>query len=72
MVQAIEKLPNVNLGRCVFYGNRTISSILRRQITNTSNVRISMDEVAGKRVLSFDGIPFRRNDAILNNEALVS
>lgn len=72
MVQAVEKLPNLNLGRCVFYGNRTISSILRRQITNTSNVRLSMDEVAGKRVMSFDGIPFRRNDAILNNEALVS
>ena len=72
MVQAVEKLPNVNLGRCVFYGNLTISSILRRQITNTSNVRLSMDEVAGKRVMSFDGIPFRRNDAILNDEALVS
>lgn len=72
MVQAVEKLPNLNLGRCVFYGNRTISSILRRQITNTSNVRLSMDEVAGKRVMSFDGIPFRRNDAILNDEALVS
>ena len=71
-VTAVAKLPNVNLGRCVFYGNRTISSILRRQITNTSNVRLSMDEVAGKRVMSFDGIPFRRNDAILNNEALVS
>jgi hypothetical protein len=72
MVQAVEKLPNVNLGRCVFYGNRTISSILRRQITNTSNVRLAMDEVAGKRVMSFDGIPFRRNDAILNTEAAVS
>jgi len=72
MVQAVEKLPNVNLGRAVFYGNRTISSILRRQITNTSNVRLSMDEVAGKRVMSFDGIPFRRNDAILNTEATIS
>jgi hypothetical protein len=72
MVQAVEKLPNLNLGRCVFYGNRTISSILRRQITNTSNVRLTMDEVAGKRVMAFDGIPFRRNDAILNDEALVS
>jgi hypothetical protein len=72
MVQAVEKLPNLNLGRCVFYGNRTISSILRRQITNTSNVRLTMDEVAGKRVMAFDGIPFRRNDAILNDEAVVS
>jgi hypothetical protein len=31
-----------------------------------------MDEVAGKRVMSFDGIPFRRNDALLKTEALVS
>jgi len=72
MVQAIEKVPNLGLGRAVFYGNRTISSYLRRQITNTSNVRISMDEVAGKRVLAFDGIPFRRNDAITNAETLIS
>ena len=72
MVQAIEKVPNLGLGRAVFYGNRTISSYLRRQITNTNNVRISMDEVAGKRVLNFDGIPFRRNDAITNAETLIS
>jgi len=72
MVQAVEKVPNLGLGRAVFYGNRTISSFLRRQITNTSNVNLSLDEVAGKRVMSFDGIPFRRNDAILNTEAAVS
>lgn len=72
MVQAIELVPNLSLGRAVFYGNRTISSILRRQITNTTNVRLSMDEVAGKRVMSFDGIPFRRNDAITNAEAAVA
>jgi len=45
---------------------------LRRQITNANNVRIGMDEVAGKRVMTFDGIPFRRNDAITNAEAVVS
>ena len=72
MVQAVEKVPNLGLGRATFYGNRTVSSILRRQITNTSNVRLSMDEIAGKRVMTFDGIPFRRNDAILNTEATVS
>lgn len=72
MVQAIEKVPNLGLGRAVFYGNRTISSYLRRHITNANNVRISMDEVAGKRVLNFDGIPFRRNDAITNAETLIS
>ena len=72
MVQAVEKVPNLGLGRATFYGNRTVSSILRRQITNANNVRIGMDEVAGKRVMTFDGIPFRRNDAITNAEAVVS
>jgi hypothetical protein len=72
MVQAAEKIPNLGLGRPVFYGNRTISSYLRRQITNKSNVQLNMDEVAGERVMTFDGIPFRRNDAILNTEATVS
>ncbi len=72
MVQAIERVPNLGLGRAVFYGNRTISSYLRRQISNTNNVRLSMDEVAGKRVMTFDGIPFRRSDALLNTEATVS
>jgi hypothetical protein len=28
-----------------------------------------MDQVAGKRVLSFDGIPVRRCDAITNTES---
>ena len=72
MVQAAEKIPNLGLGRPVFYGNRTVSSYLRRQITNKSNVQLNMDEVAGERVMTFDGIPFRRNDAILNTEATVS
>jgi hypothetical protein len=72
MVQAVEKVPNLGLGRPVFYGNRTVSSFLRRQITNKSNVQLNMEEVAGSRVMTFDGIPFRRNDAILNTEATIS
>lgn len=72
MVQAAEKVPNLGLGRPVFYANRTVSSFLRRQITNKSNVQLNMEEVAGERVMTFDGIPFRRNDAILNTEATIS
>lgn len=72
MTQAIEKVPNINMGRPVFMCNRTISSFLRRQIKNSNNVQISMDEIAGKQVLSFDGIPVRRVEAILNTEAQVS
>lgn len=72
MVQAIELLPMVGVGRPVFYANKTITSYLRRQITNKSNVHLSLDEVAGKRVLSFDGIPVKKCDAILNAESAIS
>lgn len=71
MVQAIELLPNTRMGRAVFYVNRTIRSYLRRQMMNKSNVWLSMEEVAGKKVLAFDQIPVKRADALLNTEARV-
>ncbi|MBF8177812.1 major capsid protein [Herminiimonas contaminans] len=71
MVQAIELIPNIGLGKPVFYCNRTIRSFLRRQITNKENVHLSMSEVAGKKVVQFDDIPVRKVDAILNTEARV-
>lgn len=71
MVQAIEMLPSMGLGKPVFYCNRTVRSFLRRQITNKSNVWLNMEEVAGKKVMTFDGIPVKRVDAILDTEAHV-
>jgi hypothetical protein len=71
LVQAIELIPNLGMGRPVIYCNRTIKSFLRRQITNKENVNLTLDNVAGKKVLAFDSIPVRRVDAILNTEAEV-
>lgn len=71
IVQGIELLPNTRMGKCVMYVNRTIRSFLRRQIANKTNVWLNMEEVAGKKVLTFDGIPVKRVDAILNTEARV-
>jgi hypothetical protein len=73
MTQAIEMIPSLGMGRPVFYCSRTIRSFLRRQIVNkTVNSTLSMDSVAGKRVISFDGIPVKRCDALAADEALVS
>lgn len=71
IVQGIELLPNTRMGRCVIYVNRTVRSFLRRQIANKSNVWLNMEEVAGRKVMTFDGIPVKRVDAILNTEARV-
>lgn len=72
MTQALELPPSLSAGRPVFYCNRTIRSFLRRQIRNANNVNITMEQVAGNRVVAFDEVPVRRCDAILNTEALVS
>lgn len=73
MAQAIELIPSLSMGRPVFYANRKIKSFLRRQITNKiKNSTLSMDNIAGKHVLSFDGIPVKRVDSLLNTETGVS
>lgn len=73
MVQAIERIPNLGAGRPVFYMPRTIRTMLRRQITNSvKNSTLTMDTVAGKRVLAFDGIPVRRVDALSADESRVA
>ena len=72
MVRALEQVRNLTGGTPVFYCNRTISSMLRRQITNQTNVNLVFDNVGGKHVMSFDGVPVRRVDALLNTEAQVA
>ena len=72
MAQAIELLPNASKGRPAFYMNRTLRSTLRRQIANTTNVNLTMDQVGGKHVMSFDGIPVRRCDSLTSTEATIS
>jgi hypothetical protein len=71
MIQAQELIPNMGMGRAAFYCSRTIRSFLRRQILNKSNVNLTFDDVAGKKILAFDGVPVRKTDALLETEAVV-
>lgn len=72
MTQALELVPSINLGRAVFYCNRNIRSILRRQIANkVVGSTLNMDEVAGRKVVTFDGVPVHICDALLSTEAQV-
>lgn len=73
MTQAIERVPNLSMGRPAFYVPRTIRSFLRRQIANkVASSSLTMEQVAGKHVTMFDGVPVRRCDALAGNEALVA
>lgn len=72
MTQAIELVPNLGMGRPVFYMPRKLRSFLRRQITNkVAASTLTMEDVAGKKVVAFDGVPCRRTDALLLTEARV-
>lgn len=72
MTQALELVPNIGMGRPAFYMPRKLRSILRRQIANkVAAATLTMEEVAGKKVVAFDGVPCRRTDALLLTEARV-
>ncbi|MDR2800872.1 MAG: hypothetical protein LBB52_06360 [Desulfovibrio sp.] len=71
LIMASERLPDENLGRPVFYMNRAARTKLRLARLNKENVRLTFDNVEGKKVMAFDGIPVKRCDAIVNTETQV-
>ena len=71
LVKAVAKVPSLSGARFALYCNRTVETYLRLQQMNSRNVQLSLNEVGGRKVLSFDGIPFRRVDALEFTEAQV-
>lgn len=73
MFQAVDKIPNMSAGRPAFYMSRNTMSYLRRQLANkTINSTLSVENVGGKRVNMWQGIPLKRCDALAADEALVA
>lgn len=74
LIQATEKIQSTERAdtRLVFYAPRLITGFLRRQMVSQKNTFLSWDEIGGKKVTSFDGIPIRRTDALNVDEARVT
>lgn len=73
MTQALELVQDTSMGRPAFYCSRTIRSYLRRQIVNkVAASTLTMENVAGKKVVTFDGVPVRRVDKIVTGETAVA
>lgn len=69
ITQAIEQIHSTG-GKPAIYVPKIIRSFLRRQIANkVAASTLTMEDIAGKRVVAFDGIPVRRCDALLTTEA---
>lgn len=78
MAQAIAKIPNTAMGKCVFYMNRTVfTALMRTAMEKGAASGLTIQNAATQfgtpsSMLSFLGIPIRQCDAILNTEAVVS
>jgi len=74
MIKAMYRIPNLNAGRAVFYMNRTVASmfdILRRNDVITGG-GLTYDNVDGKRVMRFRGIPIRICDQLVTETTAIS
>lgn len=72
MSRAIDRLPSLTAGRCAFYMNRTMFSILKIQALAKSNQALSVEEGLTQIEYKFLGIPLRKVDQILNTESTIS
>ena len=71
MVKASERIPHLGKGRAVWYVPRNIRENLRLGILEKVSSNLNWETVEGKRVMTFDDIPVRRCDALVNSEARV-
>ena len=74
MIKATHRIQNLRMGKCAFYGNRSISQMLdiQRRDDMISGGGLTWETVDGKVQYSFRGIPFRTVDALTETEAAVA
>jgi hypothetical protein len=72
MIMASERIPKLGAGRATWYVNRTIREKLRLGILEKIANNLSWETVAGQRIMTFDDIPVKRLDALVNTEEAVA
>lgn len=77
MARAIYRIPNMSMGRCTFYMNRTVHSGMALAALDKSNAVLNINQGLTQfgqpnSWLTFLGVPLRKVDSLLNTEALVS
>lgn len=77
MSRALDRIPNFGMGRAAFYMNRTVYSFLRLQALSKSQNVLAIEQGLSQfgtpmKWMSFQGIPLRKVDQLLNTESVVS
>lgn len=71
--EAIERIPNMGNARFAFYTSRDVITKWRQQSANAvTNSTLTVDQIGGVPITSFQGVPIRRTDALAADEALVA
>ena len=76
MSRALDRVPNLSMGRAVFYANRTVYSMLRVAALGKSNAALSITQAMSQfgtpyAMTAFLGVPLRKVDQLLNTETRV-
>jgi len=73
MFEALERPPNLGMGRPVFYMDRSVRTKFRQQLANeTKQSTLDYQNVGGHRAVMWNEVPIRRCDSLAPDEALVS
>lgn len=71
MARALHRVPNLGMGRPVFYLNREVLEALDVQSMEKTTLALKTQELEGKFWQTFRGVPLRQTDALINTEARV-
>lgn len=72
MIDMIERLPGGDPTGCVFYTGPMIMTAIRKRLNTKANMYFTEETVWGRPMLTFNGIPIRRVDALNPFEAVIS
>jgi len=67
-----ERIQSINVGKPVWYMNRTIKAALRKLTSSRTNIQYTPDQITSRPLMTFNEIPVHVCDAIADTEALVS
>lgn len=71
MIDAEEKIPNLGMGRPVWYMNKTVRGWLRKQLNEGHKYQTAAGAESGKITVDFNDTPVRRTDALIIGEEQV-
>ena len=73
MFQAMELVPNLDMGRAAFYMSRDMRTWVRRQVADkVKQSTLDFKDVGGRRTMFFQEIPMRRVDKLAADEAQIT